>query len=944
MTSKGNYQQLQQTSGLSAANATYIEDLYDQYLTDPHSVSQDWQQYFASIGSTSDVCIGKVRQRFETLGRQAAVAVCNSNARADDSQQANVANLINDYRRFGHLQANVDPLALTLAPAMPELSLAYHHLTDADLSREFDACGVCGLQRATLKEIITLLQQTYCGSIGAEIMHISDSKQRNWLVERYEAVKGQPHFSSDEKKRILAKQIAAHGLEKYLGTKYVGQKRFSIEGADSLIAMMDAFTYHAAKNGVKELVVGMAHRGRLNMLVNFLGKAPATLFDEFEGKVQDDFSGDVKYHKGFSSNVTTPFGVVHLAMAYNPSHLETVDPVIEGSVYAKQWRRNDTERDQVVPVLLHGDASFAGQGVVQETFNFSQSPGYTTGGTVHIVINNQVGFTTNGVDTRSTRYCTDIAKMVDAPILHINGDDPEACVFGLQLLYDYRKQFKQDVVIDLVCYRRHGHNEADEPSMTQPLMYQVIKKHAAPYQIYAEKLIAAQVVTSADVDQKAKNYRALLDSGKPVVEIHNSEQSDVKNQYAANWKLYSETDWRANYESTLNPKQLKMIATDILKALKEYSMQPQVAKLIHNRQKMTEDELPIDWGFAETLAYASLLVDGHPVRISGEDVERGTFGHRHAVIHNYETGERRLPLNHLSDSQATFSIYNSILSEYAVMGFEVGYAAAAPESLVIWEAQYGDFANGAQIIVDQFLSSGEQKWKQKSGLVLFLPHGYEGSGPEHSSARLERYLQLCAQHNIQVCVPTTPAQVFHMLRRQVLRKMRKPLFVMTPKSMLRSPLAVSHFEDLAHGQFEPVIGEVDASIVPAKVRRVILCSGKVYYDLVSKRQTENITDIAIIRIEQLYPFPDQELLVALKPFTHAKQIVWTQEEPLNQGAWYSMQHKMLTALTKTQSLDCVSRPASAAPAGGYMATHIQRQTKVIEDALQLNSSEKEAIK
>lgn len=943
MTSKSDYEKLQETSGLSGANATYIEDLYDQYLTDPNSVAKEWQIYFANIGSTSDTPVSQVREQFEALGRQAAVATCNSGASVD-SKQANVANIINDYRRFGHLEAKVDPLALMPATAVPELTLTHHHLTDADLSREFDACGVCGLQRATLKDILNVLQQTYCGSIGAEIMHIADSKQRNWLVARYEAAKGQPQFSVDEKKRILEKQIAAHGLEKYLGTKYVGQKRFSIEGADSLIPMMDAFTYHAAKNGAKELVVGMAHRGRLNMLVNFLGKAPATIFDEFEGKVSDDVSGDVKYHKGFSSDVDTPYGAIHLAMAYNPSHLETVDPVVEGSVYAKQWRRNDTEREQVLPILLHGDASFAGQGVVQETFNFSQCPGYTTGGTVHIVINNQVGFTTNGTDTRSTRYCTDIAKMVDAPILHVNGDDPEACVFGLQLLYDYRKQFKQDVVIDLICYRRHGHNEADEPSMTQPLMYRVIKKHAAPYQIYADKLMAENVVSSADVDRKVKNYRKSLDSGKPVVEIHNSEKSDAKNNYAAKWKLYSETDWRAGYDASLSVPQLKKIAVNLLTALKEYSMQPQVAKLIHNRQKMTDDELPIDWGFAEMLAYASLLESGYPVRISGEDVERGTFGHRHAVIHNYDTGERLLPLNHLSDTQAEFTIHNSILSEYAVMGFEVGYAAAAPESLVIWEAQYGDFANGAQIIVDQFLSSGEQKWKQHSGLVLFLPHGYEGSGPEHSSARLERYLQLCAQHNIQVCVPTTPAQVFHMLRRQVLRNMRKPLFVMTPKSMLRSHSAVSDFDELANGKFEPVIGEVDINIVPQKVRRVVLCSGKVYYEIVAKRQAENITDIAVIRIEQLYPFPDSELTDALKPFINAKQVVWTQEEPLNQGAWYSMQHKMCAALTEVQNLDCVSRPASAAPAGGYMATHIQRQTKVVNDALQLNSSENEAKK
>jgi 2-oxoglutarate dehydrogenase E1 component len=934
--SKVSFQELQQSSALSGANASYIEDLYDQYLANPQSVALEWQHYFATLADKNDVAITPIKQQFIELGRQSARYVSAGNSQGGvDTQQAAVTNLINAYRLLGHLQAKIDPLGLMEIPKVPELTLAYHNLKQSDLETEFDAGGACNMFKAPLKEIINTLEKTYNGTIGAEIMHIPDTQRRHWLLKRFEEIKGQPRFSKEEKLRILEKQIAAHGLEKYLGTKYVGQKRFSIEGADTVISMMDALTYHGAKNGVKELVVGMAHRGRLNMLVNFLGKAPATLFDEFEGKVIDEFSGDVKYHKGFSSNVLTPNGVVHLAMAYNPSHLETVDPVVEGSVHAKQWRRNDEARQQVLPVLLHGDASFAGQGVVQETFNFSQVAGFTTGGTIHIVVNNQIGFTTTPKDGRSTRYCTDIAKMVDAPIFHVNADDPEACVFVLQLLYDYRKAFNQDVVVDLVCYRRHGHNEADEPSMTQPLMYQVIKKHPTPYEVYAERLLKEGVITEENIDEMTRQYRQALDSGQPVVEIQSMDKRGAKNQYAAHWDLYKENDWRAPYETTLTKKSLLQIANKIIELTDRFTPQPQVGKMLAGRVKMAAGEQSIDWGFAETLAYGTLLVENCPVRISGEDAQRGTFGHRHAMLHHYDTGECYMPLNHLSDKQAPIWIYNTVLSEYAVMGFEVGYASAAPETLVIWEAQFGDFANGAQIIIDQFLSSGEQKWKQKSGLVLLLPHGYEGQGPEHSSARLERYLQLCAQHNMQVCVPTTPAQVFHMLRRQALRKLRKPLIVMTPKSMLRAPLAVSTLDELANGKFEVVIGEVDENIKPKKVTRVILCSGKIYYDLLTKRREENITAIAIIRIEQLYPFPDDELKAELAKYSAAKQVVWTQEEPLNQGAWYPMQHKMVEALQPGQVLDCVTRPASAAPAGGYMASHILRQQKVVNDALQL---------
>jgi len=940
MKNKSDYlQQMQTSSVLSGANAAYIEDLYEQYLQDHTSVSTEWQHYFAELNGNGDVSHAAVRQRFLELGQQRQVLAISGNAVIERKQSA-VIDLIHAYRRLGHLQANIDPLGLMQVPQIADLTLEFHGLGDADLELEFDADGAVNMRRASLRQIIDTLKQTYCGTIGAEIMHISNTEERRWLLQRFEKIKGKPDFSKNEQIRMLEKLAAVDGLEKYLSMKYVGQKRFSIEGADTLIPMMDALTYHGAKNGVKEIIVGMAHRGRLNMLVNFLGKSPAQLFDEFEGKIEDNRSGDVKYHKGFSSNVVTPEGAVHLAMAYNPSHLEAVNPVLEGSVRAKQWRRGDEQRQQVLPVLLHGDASFSSQGVVQETFNMSQVPAYTTGGTLHIVINNQIGFTTSAEEGRSTHYCTDIAKMVDAPIFHVNGDDPEACVFAIKLLYDYRKRFNKDVVIDLVCYRRHGHQEVDEPTMTQPLMYQVIKKHPTPFKFYATQLEKQKLINGDEIKQIVKTYRQALDSGEPVIHIDEDAKRGEAHKYAINWKAYDVTDWRTHVDTKVSKKGLQAVAQKIIDSLEGYKLQPQVAKLVANRKKMALGELPLDWGFAETLAYATLLLEQHPIRIAGEDVQRGTFGHRHAVLHNYETGETCMPLEHLSDEQAPIWIYNSILSEFATMGFEVGYAAAAPDTLVIWEAQYGDFANGAQVIIDQFLSSGEQKWGQKSGLVLFLPHGYEGSGPEHSSARLERYLQLCAQHNMQVCVPTTPAQVFHMLRRQMLRRMRIPLIVMTPKSILRSPLAVSPIEDFTQGQFEPVLGEIDGDIAAKKVKRVVICTGKIYYDLLRRRREEKVTDTALLRIEQLYPFPTEQLTKQLQLYGNATNIVWAQEEPRNQGTWYSMQHHMRAAINEKQLLSCVSRPASAAPAGGYMSTHLERQKRVVGEALNIKNQTK----
>ena len=931
MKSQSNYLQwMRASSALSAVNAEYLEILYEQYLHDATTVTPKWRDYFASLGKGTDVSHAGIRQYFVQLSKQKPQTHIVATVA---HKQSAVTALIYAYRRLGHLHAKVDPLNLMPRANVSDLTLAFHGLSDADRQTEFDANGAVGLQRATLQQIIDALQQTYCGSIGAEIMHIADTEEQRWLLERFEAIKGKPIFSKEQQIRILKKLAAADGLEKYLGTKYVGQKRFSIEGADALIPMMDALTYHAAKNDVKEIIVGMAHRGRLNMLVNFLGKPPASLFEEFEGKIEDDRSGDVKYHKGFSTNVITPDGSVHLAIACNPSHLEAIDPVLQGSVRAKQWRRGDDARQQVIPVLLHGDASFSSQGVVQETFNMSQVPAYTTGGTIHIVVNNQVGFTTSAQAGRSTRYCTDIAKMVDAPIFHVNGDDPQACVFALNLLYDYRKRFNKDVVVDLICYRRHGHQEVDEPTMTQPLMYQIIKQHPTPFKLYATQLQQQQVVDAAAAQQIVKGYRAALNSGEPVIDVDGNAKQGGAYKYAVKWKLYNETDWRAPIDTGVSKKQLQALSHKIIQTLDGCIMQPQVAKLMASRKKMASGEVAIDWGFSETLAYATLLTEGYPVRIAGQDAQRGTFGHRHAVVHDYKSGEQYIPLANLSKQQAPFSIYNSILSEFAAMGFEAGYVAVAPDTLVIWEAQYGDFANGAQVIVDQFLSSGEQKWGQRSGLVLFLPHGHEGAGPEHTSARLERYLQLCAQHNMQVCIPTTPAQVFHMLRRQLLRKMRVPLIVMTPKSILRSPLALSPLSDFAHGKFEPVLDEIDSNIKREEVKRVVLCSGKIYYDLLVKRREMGLTDVALVRIEQLYPFPRNELTQLLQEYGQTSEVVWTQEEPRNQGTWYAMQHAMQAAVNEQQMLYCVSRPAAAAPASGYMSTHVELQKKVVADAL-----------
>ncbi|MET1076475.1 MAG: 2-oxoglutarate dehydrogenase E1 component [Pseudomonas sp.] len=934
-------QRMWDSAHLSGGNAAYVEELYELYLHDPNAVPEEWRTYFQKLpadgNAATDVSHSTVRDHFVLLAknqRRAQPVSAGSVSSEHEKKQVEVLRLIQAYRMRGHQAAKLDPLGLWQRTAPADLSINHYGLTNADLDTIFRTGGLfIGKEEATLREILEALQQTYCRTIGAEFSHIVDSEQRSWFQQRLESVRGRPVFSAEVKSHLLERLTAAEGLEKYLGTKYPGTKRFGLEGGESLIPLLDELIQRAGSYGTKEIVIGMAHRGRLNVLVNTFGKNPRDLFDEFEGKkVEGLSSGDVKYHQGFSSNVMTTGGEVHLALAFNPSHLEIVSPVVEGSVRARQDRRNDSTGDKVLPVSLHGDAAFAGQGVVLETFQMSQTRGFKTGGTVHIVINNQVGFTiSNPEDSRSTEYCTDVAKMIEAPILHVNGDDPEAVLFVTQLAMDYRMQFKRDVVIDLVCYRRRGHNEADEPSGTQPMMYQQIAKQRTTRELYAESLIQSSTLSEERVQEKMDEYRNALDNGLHVVK---SLVKEPNKELFVDWRPYLGHAWTARHDTRFDLKTLQELSNKLLETPDGFVVQRQVSKILEDRQKMSAGGLPINWGFAETMAYATLLFEGHSIRLTGQDVGRGTFSHRHAVLHNQKEAGTYVPLKQLYNGQPRFDLYDSLLSEEAVLAFEYGYSTTKPDALVIWEAQFGDFANGAQVVIDQFITSGEHKWGRLCGLTMLLPHGYEGQGPEHSSARLERFLQLSAEHNIQVCVPTTPAQVYHMLRRQVIRPLRKPLIALTPKSLLRHKLAISTLEDLADGSFQTVIPEIDP-IDPKKVTRVVLCSGKVYYDLLDKRRSEGRDDIAIVRIEQLYPFPEDDLAEVLAPYKKLKHVVWCQEEPMNQGAWYCSQHHMrrvITASNKALFLEYAGRDASASPACGYASMHAEQQEKLLQDA------------
>jgi len=934
---------LQQTSLLDGGNGAYLESQYESFLRDPDSVSPHWRAYFEALPhidgqESQDVFHSELRRDFSRLtGRLRGQRLARLTAvrLTQERKQVRVLQMINAYRFRGHQHARTDPLRHSDPDPVPELELAYHGLGEQDFDTVFQTGSLVGPEEATLAEILYALNRTYCGTIGAEYMHITETAEKRWIQQQLESVQSHPHLPSEMQTWLLERLTAAEGIERYLHSKYVGQKRFSLEGAESLIPLLGEVINRGGAAGIREIVIGMSHRGRLNVLVNILGKSPSQLFSEFEDSHDRCYaSGDVKYHQGFSSNINTPGGLVHLALAFNPSHLEIVSPVVHGSVRARQRRYRDNTGSRILPVVIHGDSAFAGQGVVMETFNMSGLRGYTTRGTIHVIVNNQIGFTTSyAKDARSSLYCTDVAKMVNAPIFHVNGDDPEAVYFITQVAVDYRMRFGKDVVIDLVCYRRHGHNEADEPAATQPGMYQEIRALPTTHTRYAGILESQNIIANGAADEMTRSYRDLLDTGSSVTPAI-AKNGLVDRRVAVNWKSYMGHSWDEPCDTRIPLETLRMLAARLQQLPLGFELHPRVAKVMDDRRKMAAGALAVDWGFAETMAYASLLHENFPIRISGQDSERGTFFHRHAVLHDQVAGDKWTPLQHLAPDQPSFLVVDSLLSEEAVLAFEYGYATTEPQALTIWEAQYGDFANVAQVVIDQFIASGEAKWGRLCGLVMLLPHGYEGQGPEHSSARLERFLQLCVGHNLQVCNPTTPAQMFHMLRRQMLRPLRKPLVVMSPKSLLRHKLAVSSLDELAEEGFRSVIGDTQLTD-PARVTRLVMCSGRVYYDLLERRQAAGLEHVALVRIEQLYPFPWRLLREELARYPNIAEFCWCQEEPKNQGAWYATRHKFEEIIGAENRLIYTGRAALSAPAVGYAGLHIQQQESLVTQALGL---------
>lgn len=936
-----NLELLRATAALSGSNANFIEEIYEQYLQDPGNVSDEWRKHFDQMQSqqpnaAADVPHSPVRQHFALLARDLnhPAGFADNTLTADAAEkQAAVLRLINAYRVRGHQHAELDPLSLRDRVDVPDLSPAFHNLTPLDLEKVFNTGSLYAEEQLPLKQIIKFLDKVYCGNVGSEYMHITDTEQKRWIQKRLEGYQVNPEIDDEYRRWLLTLVTAAEGLERYLHTKYVGQKRFSLEGGESLIPLLDELIQRCGTKGIEEVVIGMAHRGRLNVLTNILGKPPQQIFDEFEGnkEISEEIrSGDVKYHMGFSTDINSPGNSVHVALGFNPSHLEIIGPVIQGSVRARQHRRGDHIGNHVLPVVIHGDSAFAGQGVVMESFNMSQARGYGTGGTVHIVINNQIGFTTsNPLDTRSTLYCTDVGKTVQAPIFHVNGDNPEAVIFVTRLALDFRNRFRKDVIIDLVCYRRHGHNEADEPAVTQPMMYKKIRNKQTTRELYAQKLIAQGIISPEMASDMVDDYREELEKGivvaRPVL-------CDLGDHHTVKWTPYKGIKWDYKVDTNITHEHLLYLAEQLRKLPEDFELHPRIVKILDNRHKMAIGEQMVDWGFGETLAYASLLEQGIRVRLSGQDSGRGTFFHRHAVLHNQANGEGYVPLSNISENQADFVVIDSVLSEEAVLAYEYGYATAEPTALTIWEAQFGDFANGAQVVIDQFISSAYSKWGLHCGLTLFLPHGYEGQGAEHSSARIERYMQLCAEQNMQVCVPSSAAQTFHLLRRQMLRPFRRPLVVMTPKSLLRHPLAASPLWKFTEGQFHNVIGDPEEPD-PIKVTDILMCSGKIYYELHEARKARNIEHVAIIRIEQLYPFPKDDFTETIAPYSNADKMIWVQEEPQNQGAWDMIKHRFLRQMEVGRDLFYVGRPAAAAPAVGYPKLHRQQQETLIEEAL-----------
>ncbi len=926
------------SSALFGGNAAFIEDLYESYLQDAETVSPEWRKRFDEIHreAANETAHGPVRENFQRLAREQPVlrrGRVETMSAAGAEQQAAVLRLINAYRYRGHQMADLDPLHLHEPIQVPDLNPQFHRLTEADEERIFNTGSLYAPDRMSLREIIALSKEVYGGSIGSEYMHITDTREKRWIQKRLEGYRARPEITQKGKRWLLTMLTAAEGIEKYLHTRYVGQKRFSLEGGEALIPLMDELIQRAGRLEVEEIVIGMAHRGRLNVLTNILGKPPQEIFREFEGRVEIESqrgSGDVKYHMGFATDVETDGGIVHLILGFNPSHLAIISPVIEGSVRARQQRHDDASGDKVLPLIVHGDSAFAGQGVIMETLQLSQTRSYGTGGTVHIVVNNQIGFTTsNPLDTRSTLYCTDVGKMVQAPIFHVNGDDPEAVIFVTRLALDFRMTFHKDVIIDLLCYRRHGHNEADEPAVTQPLMYKKIRNHPTVRQIYAERLIDEGVVEPDQTQTMVENYRTSIEHG--VVEARPSVCA-LSHPFRVDWTNFRNITWEHPADTRVDKDRLIHLGQRMLVLPEGIELHPRVDKIWAERHKMAHGDQMADWGFAENLAYATLLDAGFPVRLSGQDCGRGTFFHRHAAVHDQMTGKRYIPLKHMATVQPHFEVIDSILSEEAVVGFEYGYATAEPDTLTLWEAQFGDFANVAQVVIDQFISSAGTKWGLFCGLTMLLPHGYEGQGAEHSSARMERFLQLCAEDNMQICVPTTPAQIYHLLRRQMVRPFRRPLVVMSPKSLLRHRLATSSLDELSDGTFQTVIPEQDP-LDPTQVLRVVICTGKVYYDLLEARRARGQDNTAIIRIEQLFPFPKKQFAETISHYPQVDELIWCQEEPQNQGAWDQVKHRFHGLLEHGKKLYFVGRAASAAPAVGQFKVHIKQQEQLIDEAL-----------
>jgi len=921
----------------SEESAPYIEALYESFIQDPNSVSQDWKIYFETLPKNPDdkkeVSHKDIIKKFKNQRRKRSYSDKLVNNKSIDEKQIRVIQLIQSYRNRGHQRANLDPLGIRKTSICEDLDYEYHGLEKSDLDKKFNTDTLnINQDEASLEEIINSLKKIYCGTLGIEYNYITNTKERLWFQDRLEPNLGKVYFKKEEKINLLKRLNATEGLAKFLSTRYPGMKRFGSEGAESLIPLVDSLIQNCSIFGAEQICLGMSHRGRLNLLVNVLGKSSKELFSEFEEdyELEGASTGDVKYHQGFSSNILTPNGEVHVSLNNNPSHLEIVNPVIEGSVRARQERLGDKEKNLVIPILIHGDAAFSGQGVVMETLQMSQTRGYGVGGTIHVIVNNQIGFTTSDArDSRSTLYSTDVAKMIECPILHVNGDDPEMVVFAAKLACEYRYTFKKDIIIDMFCFRRRGHNEADEPSATQPLMYKKIKTHKSVRDQYQDKLITEGVISKDETLNFQKNYRNALEKGELVTENLGSTNEEKW----FDWTPYLNRRWNEKTDTTFNQKKFNELGDIISSTPIDFDLQKQVSKILDDRKKMNSGEIPINWGFAENMAYATLLSEGYPIRFSGQDVRRGTFAHRHSVVHDQKDGTEYMPLVKIAEKNNTIiDIYDSLLSEEAVLGFEYGYSTAWPSGLVIWEAQFGDFANGAQVVIDQFIVSAEHKWQRLSGLVMLLPHGYEGQGPEHSSARLERYLQLCAHDNIQVCTPTTPAQIYHLLRLQTIRKMRRPLIVISPKSLLRNPMATSSLEELINGSFMPVIDDIIEN--REKIKKVILCSGKVFYDLIQKKKNLNSEEVAIVRIEQLYSFPYDELELILRKYNNSIEFIWCQEEPANQGAWFSHRHRIQRVLDRfsKNQIKLISRPSASAPAVGLNKLHRKQQENLINEA------------